>query len=217
MDLAKKYYSPWQHGTYSLQIPAEPPQDREKFVNIAWKAKTLPILGVAFHGVAFSDTKMDQVSLDLLSQVWFGQTSDIYRKLVVEDQLVEFVNGDNSDQRDPALFTIFSRIKDIKNLDKVRDAIYQTLEDAKTKPVSPEKLAATKAHMKYEYAMGLNNANNVANSIAHYVMLTGDPESVNRVYALYDKVTPEDIMAAAQKIFVQTNRTVVVLKQEGGK
>jgi len=90
----------------------------------------------------------------------------------------------------------------------------QTLEDAKTKPVSAEKLASVKSHMKYSYAMGLNNADNVANSISAYLELTGDPESVNRVYALYDKVTPDDIMHAAQKYFVPTNRTVLVLKQE---
>jgi zinc protease len=68
--------------------------------------------------------------------------------------------------------------------------------------------------MKYQYAMGLNNANNVANSISHYIQLTGDPESVNRVYALYDKITPDDIKMVANKYFSKNNRTVVLLTQQ---
>ena len=205
MDLAKKYYSSWQRGTYKLDIPAEPPQTEEKHVDLPWKSKTLPMLTVAYHGAPFSDTQLDQPSLDILSQVYFSETSDLYNKLVVKDQSVEFVSANNGDHRDPELFWIFTRIKDPKNMDAVREDIYKTLEDAKTNPVSAEKLAAVKSHMKYSYAMGLN------------IELTGDPESVNRVYALYEKVTPDDIMRVAKKYFVPTNRTVLVLHQEEGK
>ena len=218
LALAKKYYSDWKRGDYKLDIPAEPPQTEEKTLDVPWKSKTLPILTVGYHGAAFTDTDVDNPSLDLLSQVYFSETSDIYRKLVVDQQLVEFVSADNSDHRDPALFSVYSRIKDIKDVDKVREMIYSTLEDAKTKPVDAEKLAAVKSHMRYAYAMGLNNANNVANSICSYIELTGDPESVNKVYALYDKVTPDDIMKAAQKYFTASNRTVLLLhQQEEGK
>ena len=38
----------------------------------------------------------------------------------------------------------------------------------------------------------------MANSISHYIQLTGDPESVNRVYQLYDQITPADILGAAK-------------------
>lgn len=216
--LAKKYYSPWKRGSYTLQVPAEPPQKAEKTVKIPWKAKTLPILTIGYHGPAFGVQSTDMPALDLLSQLAFGETSALYRSLVVDQQLAEFVQADNSDHRDPYLFTIYSRVKDPANIGKVRDAIDAAIAQAKEKPVSAERLAAVKAHMKYAYAMELNNANSVANSIAHYIELTGDPESVNQIYALYDKITAEDIMAAAKKYLVPTNRTVVLLQQEeGGK
>ncbi len=63
--------------------------------------------------------------------------------------------------------------------------------------------------------MGLDNANSIARTISHYVQLTGDPESVNRVYEMYDRVTPEDIMMVAKNYFGANNRTVVLLTQEG--
>ncbi|MBI1804313.1 MAG: insulinase family protein [Ignavibacteriae bacterium] len=213
IDLAKKYYSNWKPGVAQIEIPQEPAQKGEVFIQVPWKAKTLPILTVAYHGPAFSDKDIDMPAMDLFSQVVFGQTSDLYKELVVEKQLVEFIEGSNEDHRDPYLFTIFTRIKDPKNIDLVRDRIYAALDEARTKPVSAERLADIKSHMKYQYAMGLDNPNSVANGISHYIYLTGDPESVNRIYALYDKVTPDDIMAVAKKYFAKENRTVVLLTQ----
>ena len=214
VELAKKYYSGWKHGSYSLDVPQEPVQTEEKVLNVPWKAKTLPIFSAGYHAPAFNDKTIESAAMDVLSQVLFSETSDLYRTLVVDQQLVESLQGGQSDTRDPGLFQVFARIKNKNDIEKVRDAIYAALEEAKTKPVSTDKLASIKSHMKYGYAMGLDNANNVANSISHYIELTGDPESVNRMYALYDQVSPEDIMMVAKKYLAATNRTVVVVTQE---
>ncbi len=212
--LAKKYYGPWKRGTYKLDVPLDAPQTAEKLINLPWKAKTLPIVAIGYHGPAFSDNSRDMPAMDLLSQLVFSQTSDLFRKLVIEQQLVEFVQGSQPDSRDPGLFTIFARVKDPKNIDLVREEIEKAIADAMVTPVSAERLKDIKSHLKYQYAMGLDNPNSVANSISHYIQLTGDPESVNRVYRLYDQITPADIQAAAKKYLTRTNRTTVILKQE---
>ncbi|MBI1807718.1 MAG: insulinase family protein [Ignavibacteria bacterium] len=213
-DLAKKYYGNWKPGAFKLNVPLDPPQREEKAVNLPWKARTLPILSIGYHGPAFSDKEIDMPAMDILSQVYFSETSDLYRKLVVEDQVVDALDGGQGDSRDPGMFQVSARIKDPKNVENVRNAIYAAMEEAKTKPVSSQRLADVKSHMKYQYAMGLNNPNSVANSISHYIQLTGDPESVNRVYALYDNITPDNIMMVAKKYLTQVNRTVVLLTQE---
>jgi zinc protease len=212
--LAKKYYGPWKRGSYTLNVPLDPPQKQEKLINLPWKAKTLPIVSIGYHGPAFSDNTRDMPAMDLLSQVVFSETSELFRKLVIEQQLVEFVQGSQGDSRDPGLFMIFARVKDPKNIELVRSEIDKAIADAKEKPVSAERLQAIKSHLKYQFAMGLDNPNAVANSIASYIQLTGDPESVNRVYRLYDQITPEDIMGVAKKYFNATNRTTVILTQE---
>ncbi|MBI4546370.1 MAG: insulinase family protein [Ignavibacteriae bacterium] len=214
ISLAKKYYGNWKRGSYTLNVTHDPPQQEEKFVQIPWKAKTLPILAIGYHGPAFSDKETDMPAIDLLSQVLFSETSELYRKLVVEEQTVDALQGGQGDSRDPGLFQIFARIKDEKNIDNVRDAVHAVIEDAKMNPVSPERLTSIKSHMKYQFAMGLDNPDRVARSICHYIQLTGDPESVNRVYALYDNITSEDIMRVAKKYFTPNNRTVVVLTQQ---
>ena len=215
--MARKYYGKWKRGNYVLDVPKEPPQTKGSVVEMSWKAETLPILAIGYHGPAFSDAQIDMPAMDVLSQALFSQSSNLFRKLVIEEQAVEFVQGGQQDSRDPGQFTIFTRIKDPKIIQKVSDEIDGTIEEAKTTPVSAERLAEIKSFLKYSYAMGLDNADAIARSIVHYIAMTGDPESVNKVYALYDRVTAEDLMAVASKYFDANNRTVVLLTQEGAK
>jgi len=217
VTLAKKYYGAWKRGTYTLEVPKEPPQTAEKSIALPWKGQTLPVLAMGYHGPAFSDREIDMPAMDILSQVVFSPTSDLFRKLVVEEQAVEFVQGGQQDSRDPGLFTIFARIKDPSRIDEVRGAIEAALEKAKSTPVDEAKLAGVKSFQKYSYLMGLDNADAIARSICHYIAMSGDPESVNRVYALYDRVTPADVQRVAATYFTPANRTVVLLTYEGAK
>ena len=43
--------------------------------------------------------------------------------------------------------------------------------------------------MRYSFAMSLDNPDSIARTMGHYMQLTGDPDTVNRVYRLYDRVT----------------------------
>ena len=217
VTLAKKYYGTWKRGSFTLDVPQDPPAAAGKYVELPWKSETLPVLAIGYRGPAFSDQDIDMPAIDLLSQVLFAQTSDLFRTLVVEEQLVEFIQGGQQDSRDPGLFTIFTRIKDAGNIRQVRDRITAAIEQAKTTPVSAERLAGIKSFMKYSYAMGLDNPDAVARSLTHYYQVAGDPGAVNRVYALYDRVNPEDIMRVAARYFTPANSTVVLLTMEGGK
>ena len=75
-----------------------------------------------------------------------------------------------------------------------------------------------KQMVKYSYAMGIDNPSTIANSLCHYITLTGNPESLNRLYDLYDKVTVDDIKMIAEKYFVTTGLTIASISPdaEGG-
>jgi zinc protease len=215
--LARKYYGAWKRGTFTLEVPAEPRQSAEKSVELPWKAQTLPVLALGYHGPAFSDREIDMPAMDVLSQVVFSPTSELFRKLVVEEQLVEFIQGGQQDSRDPGLFTVLTRIKDPSRIAEVRKEIDAAIERARTTPVPASRLAEVKSYQKYSYLMGLDNADAIARSICHYIAMTGDPEAVNRVYALYDRVTAEDVRRAAETYLAPANRTVVLLTHEGAR
>ena len=215
LTLAEKYYGGWKRGTYQGVIPPEPPQNQEKITHVSWKSETLPILAIGYHGPAFSDTSYEMPAIDLFSQLVFSQNSDLYRQLVIEEQLVEFLFGGEQDSRDPGLFLVLAKVKDPKNIERVRAMIDAAIEEAKSKPISAERLAGVKSHPKYSFAMGLDNPDAVARVLSNYYALTGDPDSVNRVYAIYDRITASQIQEVANKYFKPANRTVVILTKEG--
>jgi len=217
MALAEKYYGNWENGPDQPEVPREAPQTEEKRAHLTWENPTLPIMAIGYHGPAFSDTEIDMPALDLLSQLAFSQSSPLFRKLVIEEQLVDFIQGGAGDRRDATMFIIFTRVKDPANVEMVEQEIYKAIEETKTVLADEERLASIKSHMKYQFAMGLNSPRSVAQTLAHYIGLTGDPETVNRVYELYDRVTAEDIQNVTKKYFTDENKTVVNLSYDGGE
>lgn len=212
--LVEQYYGGWERGDFEPMIPVEPPQTRERTDSVTWPNPTLPFLMLGYHAPAFSDQTIDMPALDVLSQLLFAETSPLFQKLYLEEQVVDVLSGGAVDHRDGPLFTIIARVTDPTRVDYVRDAIIEEIERLKVEPVDDEVLAATKSHMRYGFAMGLDNPGGVAETLAHYLQLTGDPQTVNRVYRLYDSVSPEDIQHVATTYFPATNRTVVTLTQE---
>src|SRR5262245_11792613 len=214
VDLARKYYGAWKRGTYQVTIPAEPPQTEEKRAEVDWPNPTLPYLHMGYHGPAFSDTQVDLPTLDLTSQLLFSEAAPLYQKLVVEEQVVDILAGGAQDHRDPYLFEITARVKNPEKIGYVESTITAALEDLKTTPIAADRLGKVKSYMKYSFAMGLDTSGSAARSLAHFIALTTDPEAVNRVYATYDRVTPEDVSAVARKYFVRAGRTVVTLSHK---
>ena len=212
--LARRYYGEWSRGDFAPGIPAEPPQAEARAARVTWPNPTLPFLMMGYHAPAFADQRIDMPALDVLSQILFSETSPLFRKLYLEEQVVDVLQGGALDSRDAPLFTIIARITDPERIEYVRDAVIAEIERLKTEPVDTETLAATKSHMRYAFAMGLDNPGGIARTLGHYLQLTGDPDTVNRVYALYDAVTPDDVRAVANAYFAETNRSVVILTPE---
>lgn len=211
LELTKKNFGGWQRGNYVPQIPKEPDQTAPRTAHVDWSSPTLPYLVVGFRGPAYSDTEKDKAALDLLSQIAFGDNSDLYQKLVLKEQKVDFIGPNFDDQVDPELFSIFSRIKDQKDVDYVRDQILATFERYKKELIAQDKLNATRSRLRYSVALSLNSSEAIASGLAPYIALRRTPETVNKLFALYETITPEDIRAAAQRYFVDNRRTIVTL------
>jgi zinc protease len=215
MELAKKYYGPWERSGYTLQTPVEPAQVKAKRVHSAWPAKTLPRLSIAFHGPAYSDQQIDKAALDLMAMMAFAPSSPLYQRLVIEEQKCQSLYADFEDHRDPYLLSISSTVKKDEDLPYVEEQIMKELERLKTEALPADKLAEVKSNFKYSFAAGLGTTDGVAETLSFYINLTSDPGTVNRLFGLYDKVTPADIQAVAKRYFVTTNSTVATLT--GGK
>lgn len=212
LGLAKRYYSHWQAGYVPPKIPQEPEQNRERKAGVSFSGKTLPLLCVAYKGLAFNPTSHEMGACYLLGELAFGETSDIYKKLVLTEQRVQFIEADFSSNRDPGLLAIRTMIKDEQDIDNIKEEIYKNIEFFQDNYVDEKKLTDLKSHLKYQFLMGLNTANNTAAHLAWFVAMTGSITAVDELYRTYDAVTPEDIINAANKFLVKQKRTVIVLK-----
>jgi zinc protease len=157
-------------------------------------------------------------ALDAMTTILFSPTSALYKKLVIKEQKVRILGGDAADQRDPNLITIEASLINKADMQYVKDEILKAVEDMKTNGADEQLLAKTKSFLKYSFAMRIDNPSAIANSLCAYITLTGDPESLNRLYAMYDKVTVADLKMVAAKYFVPSGLTVSTISAdaEGG-
>jgi zinc protease len=218
LEMVKKYYGDWKHGDYVAQIPREPIQDKARSKRIDWDAPTLPIVSVAYRAPAYSDTVKDKACLDLLATIAFGENSDIFQKLVLKEQKVDFVSGEAENHVDPELFVVFSRIKKESDVDYVRDEIIKTFKRYTQELVPQQKLDDTRSRLRYSFAIAMNSNDAIADALAPFVAQTRDPATIDKLGAMMETITPEDIRHAAQQYFADNDQTIVTLssKKKGG-
>jgi zinc protease len=212
LGLIKKHYGEWEKGYTPPVVRQEPPQTKERVAEVQYSGQTLPIIDIAYKGDALDPASQDYVAALLLGDLAFSENSDLYKKLVIQEQKVESIQCSIPFNRDVPLFEIYSMIKSVEDIPYVRDQVYQTLEDFKTKPVDARKLEDLKRRNKYSFLMGLDTPDAVAGGVARFVAITGGIEVIDRLFTQAATVKPEDVMRAARRYFVPEARTVVVLK-----
>jgi zinc protease len=211
LALTKRYFGSWARGSYVPNISPEPPQSEARSATVDWPSPTLPWIAVAFKGPAYSDEKADKAALDLLSPIAFGQNSVLYHRLVLDEQKVDTLAADFGNHPDPELFTVYARVKDAKDLDDVRGQILATFAQFTNETVDRAKLDATRSRIRYSFALRMNSSPAIANALAPYIALRRTPGTINKVFSLYQQVTPQDMRDVASRYFKESNRTIVTL------
>ncbi len=211
--LSQKYFGQWQPGSYQSVVPVEPVQTEARYVHL--QNGSIPAyFSMSYKGPAFSDSDIDMPALDALASMVFSDTSELSKKLVIEEQKIRFIGGGAFDSRDPGLFTIQVSMVDKDDMAYVMAEIEKAIAKVKTEGVDAALLERTKSNLKYGFAMGIDTPDSIAGSLSHYIQLTGDPESINRLYSLYDKVTVEDIKMVANKYLNPDHLTIATISED---
>jgi zinc protease len=209
--LIRKYYSPWQTGYRAPEITPEPPQTSPREATVQFPGRTLPILSVGYKGPAWSATDKLAVATEVLGMVAFGPNSEIYKKLVIQEQKVQSFSADFELMRDPGLLEVITMVTDPAGVPAVKDEIERTLEHFNSVLCDNRLLEDTKSAMKYGFLMRLETAQGVCFALRPMVVFTGDIGSVEDYYRTLDSITPEDVLAAAKRYLVKEDRTTVTL------
>jgi zinc protease len=210
----KQYWGQWKRGNYVADIPQEPEQTQAKYRHLKFDGMPGHWLVEAFHGPAFKAREKDKPAVDLLGELYFSDTSDIYQKLVVETQKSSEFFTYFPDRKDPHLLYVFAKVDDEADIDFVRTQIAKTLAKARTELVNDEKLTNLKANLKYSFANGLDSSSSIARTLASYVHFERDPETVNQLYATFNTISAQDVRKVANRFFIDTNRTTVSMSDK---
>ncbi len=211
LPLVRKYWGNWKRGSFTAQIPKEPAPTGAKYVHQDWSTPTSPQVWVSFRNPAFNETNKDNPALDLVADLWFGPTSDIYRKLVVEERKVDQLDANNTSNKDPELFTVVARIKDPADATYIRDEILRTVNRARTELLPAAKVVNAKSNLRYSLVRSLDNTDAIARIIAAFVHHRRSYATLNNTYRLYTSLTPADLRGASQRYFTDNNLIVSTL------
>ncbi len=212
LEMIRNYYGGWKKGYVAPAIPAEPAQTAERKVAVRYEGKTLPLMIVSYKAAALDPTNRLMVAGSMLDDLLFGETSEIYKKLVLQEQKVQFISADFDLNRDPGLWSIYAMVKDAKDLPYVLAEIDRTVATFRDAPVPARKLENVKKRLKYSFLMNLDTPDKVAGRLARLVAITGGIEVVNVLYAAYDAVTAEDIQKAVATYLTPAHRTIATLQ-----
>jgi zinc protease len=212
MAMVRSYYGGWEPGYVAPDVPVEPRQTEQRRIRVPYPGQSLPVLWVAYKIDAFDPSNRSRVAADLLAELAFGETSTIYKKLVLDEQVLEFLSADADIRRDPSLMDVITRVKDPSKVDYVLEEIDRTVERYRMTPPDAARLADLKSRIKYSFLMNLDTPDRVAGRLARIISATGGIEAVDGLLAAYDSITPEEVQAAAEKYLVSDQRTIAVLE-----
>jgi len=213
IPLVEKYWSGWERGTFTVAIPQETTHNGPVYAHVPWTSPTLPWVTVAFHGPSVGQMN-DQAAFDTMFDLSFGSTSDLYKRLVEQEQKVDqlfFFGGPNVD---PTLFTVFARVKDAKDAIYVRDQILSTVASLRTQKLDEKRVADAKSNSRYAFVRGLDNTDAIASTIASFAHFERSYDTINKYYRALASIGPDEIQKTARTYLTDKNLVVTTLSQQ---
>ena len=214
LPLVQRWFGGWKRGAQRVEVPREPPPSGPTYAHVPWATPTLPWVTVAFHGPAFSDTAKDWAAMALLYELSFGETSDLYRRLVVEEQVVDLLTTDNGPNVDPALHTVSARVKRPEDAPRVRDEILRAFARGRAVPPDPKRLGEQIAHARNALVRSLDSSEAVAAAVARYAVFDRSYETLNRLHRTLAAVRASDVIAAARTFVTDARLVVTTLSKD---
>lgn len=161
-------------------------------------------------------TEQEDVLFDVLSTLLgTGRTSLLNKELVQDKKLALQAQAISSfpGGRRENLFLLFVVPNAGKSSEECEKATYEILERLKTEKVSDEQLKRIKTVLRASTIRGLDSNTGMASNLATTKALFGDWRMIFKQLDAIEKVTADDVMAAAKKYLVAKQRTVAATAQ----
>jgi len=201
--LAEKWFGPIPRGTtITKNIPKEP---KQKQLEKRTKKAKVPIdaLYLAFH--IPGRRALDYYTTDLLSDVLSnGASARLYRRLLKEKRLFNYIDAYITGNIDPGLLIIEGKPAEGVSMEVAKAAIWAELEELKQDLIPEKELVKYKNKVESTLVFSEISILNKAINLAFFELL-GDIDLINREKAIYQEVTTADIQRLAKNIFISEN------------
>ena len=211
--LIREYYSGWMPGYEAPAVPDEPEQTAPRRAAATYSGRTLPLLNIAYMAPAWDPAGRIAVATELLGDIAFGQNSAIYRKLVVQERRLQFLQPGFGLSRDPDFVQILGMVSDPDDVEAVQAELLAEVERFRNELVDARTLDDAKSAERYGFLMRLETPLGVANAVSRAIINTGRLEPINDFYRTLQTITPEDLREAARRVLTEKGRTIVTLTQ----
>jgi zinc protease len=212
--LAERYFGDLPSGP---ELPDVPPSDllpatgvRETMEDAVSFPRTYRAWAVPGYGTR------DWVALDVLAYLLAdGESSRLQRALVREGQLAQDVDTYLYPTALCGIFGIVSTARSGVDVDTVDAAIRHALDQVARGDVSEDEVLGAVRRVRRDHVGQLATVEERADALAYAATVLGDAGALNRVSALYDEITADDVeRVAAQYLDEKRGVTLLVLPDE---
>jgi zinc protease len=208
--LARRYLEPIPRQAPPPPVrTTEPEQIGEKRVFVQRDAQT-PLLYYAYKSVPANDPKVPAIEL-LMIALTEGNASRLHRLLVEEKQLAIEVGSDYVTGFDPGLAWLRLTLPQGANMPAVEKALDEALEKVVREGISDAELRRAKNLNAADFWKQIETIDGKAFLLGRTEVYAGDYRQMFGLPAMYEKVTLEEVRAAAKLVLQKNHRTVGVL------
>lgn len=214
--LIEKYYGSIPSQEIKRRERASEPQlksSRSQFVSRDVQSTSFSI---AYHTPKAGED--EAYALDLLANILArGTSSRLYKRLVYKEQRATSVGAYNYSKQDHGLMQVTVSMKPGQDWGKAQRGVYGEIFRVRNKLVDADELEMAKNQTMKDYVDGLKTAHGRAEALAVNEILFSDYNRLFTDLGRYNKVTPEQIKAVAQKYLAPEKSVLAVLRPSGKK
>ncbi len=206
LALVEKYFAgiPRPSRVIDPTYTVEPAQDGERSVTLN-RVGDVQGVAVAYHIVAGSDH--DYPAFDILNEVLTNQPNGrLYQNMVKTEKATTVWSWDAA-LKDPGFLFIYADVLKDKSLDKAKDAMFNTIDELSTKPVTAEEVDRAKNKIMKDFEETYRNTEYIGLTLSEYIA-QGDWRLAFLYRDILKNVAPDDVNRIIKKYLITSNRTV---------
>lgn len=168
-------------------------------------------LCLSFPGVSLLSEERFTMNL-LSSLLGGGMSSRLFQSVREQNGLCYSIYSFTTPHLDTGLFSIYTGLGP-ETEQKALELIVREIHSLCKNGPDPEELSRCREQVKTTLLMGLENTGTRMMSLGRSELLRGEVPSIEQVLAAYDKVTSEDMLALANRIFDFSQASLAVVGQ----